>query len=108
MTCMMLRAPALALAYVVSFSAALVGAARAQGEARPLFDGRTLSGWVNVNCAGDTWTVRDGMIVCSGKPTGVLRTESMFENFVLELDYRHMVAGGNAGLFLWSDALTAR
>ncbi|HZM00463.1 MAG TPA: DUF1080 domain-containing protein [Planctomycetota bacterium] len=73
-----------------------------------LFNGRDLSGWVNVNCAPDTWVARDGMIVCSGKPTGVLRTERMYENFVLELEYRHLVPGGNAGLFIWSDALTAR
>ena len=74
----------------------------------PLFDGKSLSGWVNVNCAPDTWVAREGMIVCSGKPTGVLRTDRMYENFVLELDYRHMHAGGNAGLFVWSDPITAR
>jgi hypothetical protein len=82
--------------------------APAPSDPVPLFNGRDLSGWVNVNCAPDTWAARDGLIVCSGKPTGVLRTERMYENFVLELEYRHMVPGGNAGLFIWSDALTAR
>lgn len=71
----------------------------------PLFDGETLNGWVNVNGAPSTWTVRDGMIVCSGKPTGVLRTEEMYTNFELEFEYRHLQEGGNAGLFVWSDAL---
>ncbi|MDP6840008.1 MAG: DUF1080 domain-containing protein, partial [Planctomycetota bacterium] len=52
-------------------------------------------------------TARDGMIVCSGKPTGLLRTERMFENFVLELEWRHLVPGGNAGLFVWSDPIPA-
>lgn len=70
-----------------------------------LFDGETLDGWVNVNGALSTWTVRDGMIVCSGKPTGVLRTEEMYTNFELEFEYRHLQEGGNAGLFVWSDAL---
>lgn len=28
---------------------------------KPLFDGRTLAGWVNVNCAPETWSVRDGL-----------------------------------------------
>jgi hypothetical protein len=37
-----------------------------------------------------------------------MRTERVLENFVLELEYRHMVPGGNAGLFLWSDPLPAR
>lgn len=73
-----------------------------------LFNGQDLSGWVNVNCDDSTWKVRDGMIVCSGRPTGVLRTERMVQDFDLELEWRHMHAKGNAGLFLWSDALTAR
>src|SRR5437870_1995918 len=42
-----------------------------------LFNGRDLTGWVNVNGAGDTWQVRDGLIVTSGVPRGVLRTEQM-------------------------------
>ncbi len=71
----------------------------------PLFDGETLDGWVRVNGAPDTFVARDGMIVCDGRPTCVLRTERMYENFVLELEYRHMVAGGNAGFFVWSDPL---
>ncbi|HJO26831.1 MAG TPA: family 16 glycoside hydrolase [Planctomycetota bacterium] len=74
---------------------------------RPLFNGTDLSGWADVNCAESTWTARDGMIVCSGKPTGLLRTDRMYENFVLELDWRHMVPGGNAGLFIWSDPIPA-
>ena len=52
----------------------------------PLFNGKDLKGWVNVNCAPDTFTVRDGVIVCTGKPIGVMRTERHYENFVLELE----------------------
>lgn len=73
----------------------------------PLFNGRDLAGWVPVNVASNTFTVRDEMIVCDGKPTGVMRTEKMYENFVLELEYKHLVPGGNAGLFVWSDAITS-
>ena len=73
----------------------------------PLFNGKDLSGWVNVNCAPNTFTVRDGMIVSTGIPTGVLRTERHYENFELELEWRHMVKGGNAGLFVWSEPITA-
>jgi len=72
-----------------------------------LFNGRDLDGWVNVNCAPETWTVRDGMIFCTGIPTGVLRTDRHYENFVLELEWRHMKKGGNAGLFIHSDPVTA-
>ena len=73
----------------------------------PLFNGRSLDGWVNVNCAPDTWTVRDGMIHSSGKPICELRTARMFENFILELEYQHLDPQGNAGVFIWGDALTA-
>jgi hypothetical protein len=76
-------------------------------EWRPLFNGRDLSGWSRVNCAPDTFTAREGVIHCNGQPTGVLRTDRMYTDFVLELEWRHLQAGGNAGLFVWSDALPA-
>jgi hypothetical protein len=74
----------------------------------PLFNGRDLTGWVNINCAPDTFTVRNGEIHSTGKPICALRTEKMYENFVLELEYLHETPGGNAGLFIWADALPAR
>jgi hypothetical protein len=74
----------------------------------PLFNGKDLSGWVNVNCAPETWSVRDGMIYCTGRPICELRTDRMYENFVLELEFMHVEPGGNAGVFIWGDALTAR
>ena len=73
----------------------------------PLFNGKDFTGWVNVNCAPETWTVKDGIIVCSGIPTGVLRTEKQYENYILELEWRHIKEGGNAGLFIHSDPITA-
>lgn len=73
----------------------------------PLFNGRDLAGWVNVNCAPETFTVQDGMIHCDGLPTGALRTDRQFENFILELEWRHMKSGGNAGVFIWSGPLPA-
>lgn len=70
---------------------------------RPLFDGQTLNGWVNVNTAPDTWTVKDGLLVCSGQPIGVMRTDRQYENFILEIEWKHLEAGGNSGVFAWSD-----
>lgn len=93
------------LAVLVSLLA--FASCQSQPEFVPLFDGSDLLGWVNVNGAPDTWTVRDGLIVCSGRPYGVLRTMRMYENYVLELEWRHMTPGGNAGLFVHSDALPA-
>src|SRR2546427_9737227 len=73
----------------------------------PLFNGRDFSGWTNVNCAPSTWSVREGMIYCTGIPTGVLRTIRPYENFICEIEWKHMRPGGNSGIFVWSDALTA-
>jgi len=92
------------------FASVILAAGALAGEEGfvPLFNGKDLRGWVNVNVAPGTFTVQDGMIVCNGIPTGELRTERMYENFILELQYRHMKPGGNSGVFVWSDALTAR
>ncbi len=70
---------------------------------RQLFNGQDLSGWVNVNTEKDTWTVRDGMLVCSGHPIGVMRTQMQYENFILHIEWRHMQPGGNSGVFVWSE-----
>jgi hypothetical protein len=89
------------------FSLTLLVARGAEESFVPLFNQRDLTGWVNVNCASNTFSVRDGMIVCTGKPTGVMRTERMYENFILDLEWKHLHPGGNAGLFVYSDAITA-
>ena len=68
----------------------------------PLFNGTNLDGWTIVNGDVSTWTVEDQMIVCSGKPTGVMRTDKAYENFILDFDWKHLETNGNAGLFVWS------
>ncbi|QDS99683.1 hypothetical protein HG15A2_30100 [Adhaeretor mobilis] len=68
-----------------------------------LFNGKDLTGWANVNTAKDTWTVRDGLLICSGHPIGVMRTQKQYENFLLHIEWRHMEAGGNSGVFAWSE-----
>src|SRR6187455_2504160 len=73
----------------------------------PIFNGRDLSGWVNVDCAPETWGVRDGMITCTGKPTGAMRTERQYENFIFECEWRHLSSGGNAGIFIWASPISA-
>ena len=82
-------------------------ASAAETAFKPLFNGRDLRGWVNVNCAPETFTVREGMIHCDGVPTGALRTDRQYENFILELEWRHLKAGGNAGVFIWSGPMPA-
>lgn len=74
-------------------------------EFRSLFNGKDLSGWVDVNTSPQTWSVKDGVLVCTGQPIGVMRSERQYENFVLQIEWRHMEAGGNSGVFIWCDAI---
>ncbi|MBL8819579.1 MAG: DUF1080 domain-containing protein [Planctomyces sp.] len=80
----------------------------AKDEFRPLFNGKDMTGWVYVNTPPDTWTIEDGVLICSGRPTGEIRTDRMYQNFVLEVEWRHLVKAGNAGIFVWADDITAR
>ena len=75
---------------------------------KPLFNGKDLAGWIPVNVGPKTFTVREGIIISTGLPTGVMRTERMYENFIIELEWRHLKKGGNAGLFIWGDPVTAQ
>jgi hypothetical protein len=60
--------------------------------------------WVNVNTDKDTWTVKGGMLICTGLPIGVMRSEKQYENFIMHVEWRHMEKGGNSGVFVWSKA----
>jgi Domain of Unknown Function (DUF1080) len=77
-------------------------------EAVPLFNEKDLTGWVLVNTPPETWSVQDKMLICTGKPIGEIRTERMYQNFELELEWRHLVPRGNAGVFVWADDITSR
>jgi hypothetical protein len=71
---------------------------------RDLFNGRDLTGWVNVNTDESTWSVKDGKIICTGHPIGVMRTDRQYENFILHVEWMHLEPGGNSGVFVWSNA----
>jgi hypothetical protein len=108
----------------------LAATARAGDGFKPLFNGKNLDGWVNVNCAPSTWYVKDDMIITTGKPTGYLRTDRQYENFILEFEWFHApqkvrdkeivkkskdgkgldiyeINVGNSGMFVWGDPIPA-
>ena len=59
--------------------------------------------FVNVNSNEDTWTFeKHGLIKCTVKPTGVIRTRKMFTNLELVVQWRHLRNAGNSGVFLWA------
>ena len=82
--------------------------ARAQEPPRAFIDGtrpdwRTLgeSDFAGVNGNPDTWTWKDGRLLCSGRPIGVLRTRQKFTNVEMVVQWRHLRSAGNSGVFVW-------
>ncbi|MBY0506083.1 MAG: DUF1080 domain-containing protein [Bryobacteraceae bacterium] len=71
---------------------------------RDLFNQRDLKGWIPVNTEKDTWSVKNKMLVCSGHPIGVMRSDRQYENFILHIEWMHLEPGGNSGMFVWSGA----
>lgn len=62
----------------------------------------TAADLVNVNGNEDTWAWKDGVLHCTGKPTGVIRTKKEYKNFELVVEWRHLQSGGNSGVFVWT------
>ncbi|MCS7046842.1 MAG: DUF1080 domain-containing protein, partial [Gemmataceae bacterium] len=101
--------PCCTLAFAVLGGVSLVRAG--DDGFRPLFNGKDLTGWVHVNDHPNTWSVKDGMLVTTGFPIGFLRTDRMYENFILEFEWNHQPRKddreGNSGCFIWADAIPA-
>lgn len=61
--------------------------------------------WINVNTDPDTWAVKNKELRSTGNPIGVMRSEKQYENFILHVEWKHLEAGGNSGVFVWSSAI---
>ena len=94
-----------AWAVILTALLAMAGSGGTVPEFRDLFNGKDLSGWINVNTDKDTWSVRDGVLVCKGQPIGVMRSDKQYENFILHIEWKHIEPGGNSGVFAWSNAV---
>ncbi len=96
-------------------SAVVVSFSHAQEFPKLLIDG-TGPGWrelgeadfAGVNGNPDTWTWKDGLLTSTGKPIGVMRTKQKFSNVEFVIQWRHLRAAGNSGVFVWvpAEALT--
>jgi hypothetical protein len=51
--------------------------------------------WVNVNTDENTRKRQKGILICSGRPIGVMRPEKQFENFILHIEWKHIEPGVN-------------
>lgn len=82
----------------------LVTTARADGLPAgfvSLFDGKTLAGWQVVGGKKEAWTVRDGILTCTGGAGGWLMSRGQYRDFDLRLDYR-ISKHGNSGVAIRS------
>lgn len=77
----------------------------------PMFNGKDLTGWEFVNTPTRTFFAKDETIITLGKPTGYLRTDKQYENFIAEFDWMHIPNNpgevGNSGFFVWADPIPA-
>jgi hypothetical protein len=94
----------------VSLCFAFAGIAAAQDAITPnssteLFNGKDFSGWTFFE-RGDTdpmqtWSISDGMVHCTGRPTGYMRTEKMYRDFKVTAEWRfptNVVRAVNTGV----------
>lgn len=70
-----------------------------------LFNGTGLEGWFPFLGDADadpakTWSVRDGVLRCTGTPAGYLRTTTPFRNYVLRVEWRWPGRPGNNGVLV--------
>lgn len=68
----------------------------------PGFRDLTAADFTKVNSADDTWSWKDGVLHCTGKPTSVMRTVKEITNFEMIVEWRHLKVGGNSGIFVWA------
>ena len=78
-----------------------------QSQTESLFNGNDLSGWhADVPDMDDDpamqspFLVRDGLLVSMGTPNGHLITDSVYENYRLEVEYRFAGEPGNCGVLV--------
>jgi hypothetical protein len=57
-------------------------------QTKPLFDGKTLDGWVQI--PEDSWTVKDGAMASTGAGRGVLYTKDDYSKYRLVFVMRHV------------------
>lgn len=74
---------------------------------RHLFNGRDLAGWHvdvpamdNTSSVSSPFLIRNGLLVSMGTPNGHLITDSSFQNYRLEVEYRFAGTPGNCGVLV--------
>ena len=90
---------------IISLCVSFTSSADLSAEEIQLFNGRDLSGWeyflVDEDVGmEDVWSVKDGILVCQGKPGGYLCTKKEYENFKLVVEWRWPGEPSNSGVLM--------
>jgi hypothetical protein len=91
------------------FLASLLCVLSSVAQTRSLFNGKDLAGWHidiperDTNAAAiNPFIVRNGLLVSLGTPQGHLITDTEYENFRLEVEYRFAGKPGNCGVLVFA------
>ncbi len=89
---------------VVAFAALVCGQSDEFGAWKSLFNGKDVSGWVNVRDANagkapDRWLVEDGALTNKSANVDDICSAEEFENYELEVEYK-VPEKGNSGIYL--------
>ncbi|MEY3897480.1 MAG: hypothetical protein RLZZ214_3001 [Verrucomicrobiota bacterium] len=71
-------------------------------DTQPGWRALTQEDFTNVNSAPATWVWKDDLLVCSGVPVSVLRTQKPYRNFEMVVEWCHQKPTGNSGVFIWA------
>jgi Domain of Unknown Function (DUF1080) len=82
-----------ALAAVVWFGSVRADTKDASGF-KPLFNGKNFEGWSFVLAKKDadpmmTWSIKDGVIICTGKPNGYFYTNKSYKDYEFVYDWMY-------------------
>src|SRR6266545_4562426 len=69
--------------------------------------------WIIEGTPPESWSVRDGVIACTGKPNGFLRSKKSYKNYIFRAEWRFQKEGWtgapqkwpNAGFFIFANEI---
>jgi hypothetical protein len=91
--------------FILVLAILVISACQTKSTKTDLFNGKDFTGWklfipgdsVDVNTV---WQVKDGVVHCTGLPTGYMRTEESYSDYKLHVEWRWPADAGNSGVLL--------
>jgi len=88
--------PALCL-FATGLALAATSAPAGEAGFTPIFNGRTLDGWVGLGGDTSSYYVQDGQLICKGDGRKFIFSEEQYANFILRFEFK-LDPGGNNGI----------